>query len=206
MPLASLTGRLVGDRRGVIVLSLVALSFTLLFAFVADSPDAVGPTMLLPWVALFAFEAGPVLGLAAAAISFVLFLLAADGFHITPAFVIGRFAAFGLIGIGVGIAGARLRRSEQHSRRLVEGLPLVMYTEGAEGLTYISPQIEGLLGYTATDWLSQPDLWRTALHADDRERVLTEYTGAVDANAEFECTYRLVGADGRAVWVRDSST
>src|SRR5438105_3957314 len=29
---------------------------------------------------------------------------------------------------------------------------------------------------------------------------------AVDANAAFECTYRLVGVDGRAVWVRDSST
>jgi PAS domain S-box-containing protein len=81
-----------------------------------------------------------------------------------------------------------------------------MYTAGAEGLTYISPQIEELLGYTATDWLSQPGLWRTALHADDRERVLSEYTRAVDANTEFECTYRLVGVDGRAVWVRDSST
>ena len=201
-----LISRILGGRRGVILVSIAALVGTLLGAALTDSPDAVGPTMLLPWVALFAFEAGPLLGLAAAASSFVLFLLAADGLHVTPAFVIGRFAAFALIGVGVGIAGARLRRSEQHSRRLVEGLPLVMYTEGTEGLTYISPQIQGLLGYTATDWLSQPDLWRTALHTDDRERVLSEYTGAVDANAAFECTYRLVGVDGRAVWVRDSST
>ena len=199
-------GRVLGGRRGVILVSIAALAGTLLGAFLTDNPDVVGPAMLLPWVALFAFEAGPLLGLAAAAISFVLFLLAADGFHITPAFVIGRFAAFGLIGVGVGIAGARLRQSEQLSRRLVEGLPLVMYTEGADGLTYISPQIEDLLGYSATDWLAQPGLWRTALHPDDRERVLSEYEAAVAANTEFECTYRLVGKDGGGVWVRDSST
>jgi hypothetical protein len=48
MPRASLTGRLFGDRRGVIVLSLAALGFTLLAAAIADSPDTIGPSMLLP--------------------------------------------------------------------------------------------------------------------------------------------------------------
>ena len=175
MPLARLTGRFIGDRRSVLVLSLAALCFTLLAAAVADSPDTIGPTMLLPWVALFAFEAGPALGLAASGTAFGLYLLvAAPNVALTAPFILGRLSAFALIGAGVGLAGQKLRRSEGRSRRLVEGLPLVMYTE-QEGLTYISPQIESLIGYPVGAWLNGSDLWRHALHPDDRGRVIERY-------------------------------
>jgi PAS domain S-box-containing protein len=199
-------GRVLGHRRGVILVSLTALTATLVASFLADS-NVVGTTMLLPWVALFAFEAGPALGLAVATGSFVVFLFspALGNVDITATFVIGRFVSFALIACGVGVAGARLRRSEGRSRRLVEGLPLVMYTEDERGLTYISPQIEPLLGYSAADWLSRPGLWREVLHPDDRDRVLAEYERAVTARSGFECTYRLVRPDSRAVWVRDSA-
>ena len=206
MPLASLPGRLIGDRRGVILVSLAALCFTLLAAAVAESPDAIGPTMLLPWVALFAFEAGPVLGLAAAGSALGLYVLVAiPNVVITAPFILGRLSAFALIGVGVGLAGQKLRRSERRSRRLVEGLPLVMYTE-QDGLTYVSPQIESLIGYPVAAWLHEPDLWRSALHPDDHDRVIERYAAAVAAHENFDCDYRLVGPDERCVWVRDSST
>jgi len=199
-------GRVLGDRRGVILVSLAALTATLV-ASCFTGANVVGTTMLLPWIALFAFEAGAALGLAVATAAFVLFLFspALGNVDITPAFVIGRFASFALIACGVGVAGARLRRSEGRNRRLVEGLPLVMYTEDESGLTYISPQIEPLLGYSTEEWLEQPGLWRQVLHPDDRDRVLAEYERAVAARADFECTYRLVRRDSRAVWVRDSA-
>jgi PAS domain S-box-containing protein len=202
-----LIGRVLGDRRSVILVSLVVLAATLIVAVFATTPNAVGPAMLLPWVALFAFEAGPLLGLLLAAASFVIFTLVASehGFDVTPTFIAGRFAAFALIAVGVGIAGSQLRRSERRSRSLVEGLPLVMYAEAAGRLTYISPQIESLLGYSVSEWLTQPGLWRQALHPDDRDRVLAGYEEAVETKADFECTYRLVRPDSRAVWVRDSS-
>ena len=202
-----LIGRVLGDRRGVILFSLAALAITLGAALIAETTNAIGPAMLLPWVALFAFEAGPLLGLAAATISFSLWTLIASGhdFDVTPQFVLGRFTSFALIGLGVGVAGARLRRSERRSRRLVEGLPLVMYTEGGEGLTYISPQIESLLGYPPHEWLMGSGLWRRVLHPEDRDRVTERYTEAVATKTDFECEYRLLRADGKAVWVRDSS-
>ena len=207
MPLGKLAHRVVGDRRGVILLSLIALSLTLLALVVTKNPEAVGLAMLLPWVALFAFEAGPLVGLAAAACSFGLYLvIAAESLNITPEFVTGRLASFVLIAVGVGLAGRKLRGSEGHSRRLVEGLPLVMYTENGGGLTYISPQIESLLGYPVAAWLSDSELWRRALHPDDRNRVIARYMEAVRAHANFECDYRLVGPDERCIWVRDSST
>ena len=207
MTASRLIARVLGNRRGVLLASLTALTATLITSFIGGA-EVVGSSMLLPWVALFAFEAGPLLGLAVAAASFLVFLAspAMDGIEITPTFVIGRFSSFALIAVGVGIVGARLRRSERRNRRLVEGLPLVMYVEDDSGLTYISPQIEELLGYSASEWLAKNGLWRRALHPDDRERVLTAYTQAVDAKAPLECTYRLVRPDSRAVWVRDRST
>jgi PAS domain S-box-containing protein len=202
----SLIGRVLGHRRGVLFVSLTALVATLAMSFVGGE-QAVGSAMLLPWIALFAFEAGAALGLVVATVSFCVFLFspALNGVDITPTFIIGRFSSFALIAVGVGIAGARLRRSEGRNRRLVEGLPLVMYIEDGAGLTYISPQIESLLGYTVDEWLRQPGLWRRVLHPDDRDRVLAEYERAVEHKAELECTYRLVRPDSRAVWVRDSS-
>jgi PAS domain S-box-containing protein len=202
-----LIGRILGDRKGVIVLSLAALAITLAAEIVASSTGTIGPAMLLPWVALFAFEAGPLLGLAAATLSFSLwsFIASEHGFVVTPGFGTGRFTSFALIGLGVGVAGARLRRSERRSRRLVEGLPLVMYTENGDGLTYISPQIEPLLGYPVHEWLMGSGLWRRVLHPEDRDRVSEAYTEAVAARRDFECEYRLLRADGAAIWVRDSS-
>jgi PAS domain S-box-containing protein len=199
--------RVLGSRRGILLVSLAALTATLATSFVGGQ-QVVGTAMLLPWVALFAFEAGATLGLAVGTASFAIFLFspALGGVDISPTFVIGRYSSFALIAIGVGIVGARLRRSEKRSRQLVEGLPLVMYVESDDGLTYISPQIESLFGHAAPEWLDGSDLWRRSLHPEDRERVLTAYTKAVEDRAQFECTYRLVRPDSRAVWVRDSST
>jgi len=90
--------------------SLSALVTTLAMSFAADA-SVVGPTMLLPWIALFAFEAGPALGLALATVSFgvLLFSPALNGTDVTATFVIGRFSSYALIAIGVGVAGGRLR-------------------------------------------------------------------------------------------------
>ena len=79
-----------------------------------------------------------------------------------------------------------------------------MYAEDSAGLTYIGPQIESIVGFPATEWLANRNFWREALHPDDRERVLAQYSAAVAAGEPFECEYRLVGRD-RTVWVRDSS-
>jgi PAS domain S-box-containing protein len=204
---AKLTSRLPRGRAGVIAMSLVALGLTLAAAFATSDRDAVGPSMLLPWVALLAFEVGPAVGLLAALAAWGIFLgaTAGNGVDITALFVVGRGSSFCLIGLGVGLAGRKLRESKRRSERLVEGLPLVMYVEDAQGLTYISPQIEPLLGYSVAAWLEEAGLWRRSLDPRDRERVLAGYSEAVAARASFECDYRLRGADGRIVWVRDSS-
>ena len=204
-----LTGRFFADRRAVLAVSAVGLAATFVVAVFAKDSQAVGSAMFLPWVALLGFEFGVTAGSLAAMLAFALFLLPAvgQGSTLTVAFVVGRLASFLLIGAGVAVLGTRLRASEVKNRRLVEGLPLAVYIESPEqGLSYVGPQIESMIGYPPAAWVGPESLWRQILHDDDREQVIAAYSEAVAARTAFSCEYRLIGPDARITWVRDSST
>jgi len=201
--------RFLGDRRAILAVSIVGLAATFVVAVFTKDSQAVGSAMFLPWVALLAFEFGVGAGVGAALLAFALFLVPSSeqGTALTAAFVVGRLASFLLIGAGVGALGSRLHASEVKLRRLVEGLPLAVYVETEEdGLTYVGPQIESIIGYPPAAWLASENLWRQILHDEDREQVLAAYSEAVAARAPFSREYRLIGPDGRIIWVRDSST
>jgi PAS domain S-box-containing protein len=200
--------RFFADRRAVVAVSALGLAATMAVAYFSKDSQAVGSAMFLPWVALLAFEFGVTAGSVAAVLAFALFLVPASeqGSTLTVAFIVGRLASFVLIGAGVGVLGTRLRASEVKNRRLVEGLPLAVYVESEEqGLTYVGPQVESMIGYPRGTWLAEDNLWRRILHDDDREQVIAAYSAAVAARAPFSCEYRLLGPDGRTIWVRDSS-
>ncbi|HEU4355464.1 MAG TPA: PAS domain-containing protein [Actinomycetota bacterium] len=103
------------------------------------------------------------------------------------------------------------RETEARYRALVEQVPAVTYTRDASGgqgtasAPYVSPQIEHLLGYPAEDWSAHPDLWREAIHPDDRERVLADWATAVRTRGVFRSEYRVLTRDGHPVWVRDEA-
>src|SRR4029453_3761739 len=101
-----------------------------------------------------------------------------------------------------------LRAAEAKYRTLVEQLPLVTYaldrTSGA--VIYVSPQIEGLLGYPAAAWLDENEDWYSLLHPDDRDDGLAAAEAAHARGEAFSGEYRLVANDGRVVWVRDEAT
>jgi PAS domain S-box-containing protein len=104
-------------------------------------------------------------------------------------------------------AQAALQASEERYRQLVEQLPGIVYTDapGARGM-YISPQIESLLGYTAEEWLTDPERWLESLHPDDRDRAVDELAAGEASGRAFTSEYRLVARDGRVVWFRDEAT
>src|SRR4051794_35786513 len=72
---------------------------------------------------------------------------------------------------------AHLRQAEERSRKLVEQLPQVTYIEKLDhaSASYISPQIEALIGYTPDEWTSDPGFFAKVLHPEDRERVLAGF-------------------------------
>ena len=92
-------------------------------------------------------------------------------------------------------------------RTIVEHLPLVVYVDELDEKStplYVSPQIERLLGYSATEWLNDPDLFISCIHPDDRAHVLRDIaTRNSEGTSAPESDYRLIARDGRIVWVRD---
>ncbi len=91
---------------------------------------------------------------------------------------------------------------------LVEQIPAVVYVDLADAqmsTSYVSPQIEDLLGITPQEYVDDPELWFTHLHPEDRDDALATYLQGRAAGEPFTFEYRLIARDGRVVWFRDSA-
>jgi PAS domain S-box-containing protein len=100
------------------------------------------------------------------------------------------------------------REAESRYQLLVERLPVIVYVSPAnhvDDTTYVSPQIQTILGYSPEEWLEDPHFWQTRLHPTDREGVLyaVEESGRTGAPASME--YRMFRRDGSIVWFHDQS-
>jgi PAS domain S-box-containing protein len=101
-----------------------------------------------------------------------------------------------------------LREAENRLRTLVEHVPAITYTEDVGGentLSYVSPQIEMVLGYSPMEVMADPDLWTRILHPHDREQVLDEDKRADETGGPFAAEYRIFAKNGRVVWLRDEA-
>jgi PAS domain S-box-containing protein len=98
--------------------------------------------------------------------------------------------------------------SEARLRALVEHVPAVLYSmalaEDSRPL-YISPGIQRLLGFSAEEWLADPDLWHRQLHPDDRQHVLDSIAASRASDDPFRAEYRLLTRWGDEVWVWDEA-
>ena len=93
-------------------------------------------------------------------------------------------------------------------RSLIDSLPVCVYRAEPPPNGHwqvVSPQIEQLLGYTPDEWLADPMLWESRLHADDRERVLDTERRRMEMplGTQWTSEYRLRHRSGDPVWVRD---
>jgi PAS domain S-box-containing protein len=98
--------------------------------------------------------------------------------------------------------------AESRYRSLIENIPLVTYMNSVEApfaSLYMSPQVESLLGYTPEEWAAQPELARSGIHPDDRERINALACEAREAGSSTRSEFRFVARDGRVVWVLDQT-
>ncbi len=106
-------------------------------------------------------------------------------------------------------AEEELRVAETRFRTLVEQLPAITYVAefGVAGpWSYVSPQIETLLGFSPAEWMSDPEAWLKSLHPEDRERVLSQEEESQLSREPFRSEYRMIARDGRILWCRDEAT
>ena len=97
----------------------------------------------------------------------------------------------------------------QDYRRLVERLPVIVYTSemGEHGeWYYVSPQVEEILGYTAEEFKADPGLWARLLHPDDRKAALANETEIyLGDRSSRPVEYRLCTRGGGVVWMLDEA-
>jgi diguanylate cyclase (GGDEF)-like protein/PAS domain S-box-containing protein len=67
---------------------------------------------------------------------------------------------------------------------------------------YIGPQIEDVLGWSPSSWVSVDD-WVSRIHPDERESVVNFCVAQSKAGADHEADYRALARDGSHVWIRD---
>ncbi len=96
-------------------------------------------------------------------------------------------------------------RQQTQFKRLIESTRAVLWEANPEDFrfTYISPEVEQLLGYSAEEWLRSPTFWADHLHPDDRQWAVSYCMEKTRALEEHSFDYRMIAADDRVVWVRD---
>jgi diguanylate cyclase (GGDEF)-like protein/PAS domain S-box-containing protein len=90
----------------------------------------------------------------------------------------------------------------------VEHVPAATYIDAldeAATTIFISPQVEELSGYSAEEWMADPDLWLRIMHPEDRARAAAENQRHNETGDPFSLDYRINRRDGRVVWIRDEA-
>jgi PAS domain S-box-containing protein len=102
-----------------------------------------------------------------------------------------------------------LYQAEVKYQSLVEQISAVVFLDKAgddQTALYMSPRIEGLMGYTSEEWNADPDLWMKSIHPDDRERVAERDKRSTEGGSRFVEEYRFVRRDGRIIWVKEDTS
>lgn len=92
-----------------------------------------------------------------------------------------------------------------HLDALLQSVPAVIYARGGgetSALTYVSGNVQALLGYQPEEILAIPRFWIDHVHADDRERCLGTLA-SLHTLGHLEMEYRLRAKDGSWRWLRD---
>src|SRR5271168_1077118 len=135
----------------------------------------------------------------------------------TPALRIFRLLVVLLFGLLLAVlallreqlveAGLRsdARKLEILNSQLVETVRAILRRTDPNTLrtTFVSKQVEEILGYPVLSWLKDPSFWAEHLHPEDCDRVLASTSAALREKHNHELEYRMIAADGRTVWLHE---
>ena len=101
---------------------------------------------------------------------------------------------------------ADLNISQQKLESLINSIDGVVWEwnphDGA--FTFVSQQSERILGYPPEKWLGNPKFWDSIVHPDDLVRTSAACLEATERRQPYNYEYRMIAADGRTVWIRES--
>ena len=106
------------------------------------------------------------------------------------------------------MAEGALRKAETRYRTLVEQIPAITYTATLDKIpmiTFISPQIESILGVTPQSCIGNPLFWDRYLYSDDHDRLLKEIAQCHKTGEPFRSEYRMISKSGDIIWSRNEA-
>jgi PAS domain S-box-containing protein len=103
---------------------------------------------------------------------------------------------------------AALSLSQQKIEALVNSIDGIVWERSAESFrfTFVSRQCESMLGYPAQAWLDQPRFWEDNLEPHDAVKAVATSREMVARGQPYAFEYRMMAADGRTLWIRESGT
>ncbi|ESU25776.1 hypothetical protein FLJC2902T_30590 [Flavobacterium limnosediminis JC2902] len=72
--------------------------------------------------------------------------------------------------------------------------------------TYVSKQVERILGYSPSEWLTVPFFWQNHIHPDDRETAIHFCHTETLMGRDHTFEYRMLTKSGRYIWLQDRVT
>jgi PAS domain S-box-containing protein len=102
----------------------------------------------------------------------------------------------------------RLSETDGRLRCLIEDIPAIIYMCDVEfpyRAYYIGPQAESILGYTAKEWLADPEMFGKLVHPDDIKPLLELGQEAKRGSGRFRAEYRILDRSGNTRWFRDEA-
>ncbi len=106
----------------------------------------------------------------------------------------------------------RVEVAASRMKLLVEHVPAAVYIDEEDPsvsdggrLSYMSPQVAGILGFSPEELVGNPELWPSRIHPDDRDAAVSAYEAHWRTGLPLQAEYRMLARDGTEVWVRDEA-
>ncbi len=102
---------------------------------------------------------------------------------------------------------AALSFSQQKMAALIHSIDGIVWECAPDTFefSFVSRQVERLLGYTPEAWLSNPHFWQEKLHPAEAAKTIQTCRDLVTRRLPYRHEYRMLAADGRTVWMRESA-
>jgi PAS domain S-box-containing protein len=103
---------------------------------------------------------------------------------------------------------AALSLSQQKMEALINSIDGIVWerTPDTFRFTFISRQSEDILGYDPQAWLDTPNFWEEKLQPQDAAKAIQTGHDMAARCQPYSYEYRMIAADGRTVWIRESGT
>jgi two-component system, cell cycle sensor histidine kinase and response regulator CckA len=74
---------------------------------------------------------------------------------------------------------------------------------GSGKISFVSSQVQRILGYSGAQWLATPRFWEEHLHPDDQAQTLAHARANTQLGEAYDFEYRMLAASGKVVWIHD---